>query len=139
PASLLVFLPINALAGVVTALVLYGGSVTLLIATSPVIAVTDTQIVAGRARLPIQYAGEPETFRGAEATIVRGPELDARAWLVIRGWVSPVVRIPVTDPDDPAPYWIVSSRRPEAVSAAIVKARNGAAGMAGGAVEPGAS
>jgi hypothetical protein len=123
PASLLVFLPINPTAGVWTAIVLYAGCVVALIATSPVIAVTDAQITAGRARLPIALAGEPEAFEKQEATLERGQRLDARAWLVIRGWVSPVVKIPVTDPADPAPYWLVSTRRPARLAEAIKRAR----------------
>ena len=122
PASLLVFLPIEPFAGVVTAAVLYGGIVALLIAGSPVISVTDSHLTAGRARLPLRFVGEPESFEGSEATLERGRRLDARAWLVIRGWVSPVVKIPLTDPSDPAPYWLLSTRRPAAVLDAIAAA-----------------
>lgn len=128
PASLLVFLPINMIAGVITAAVLYGGSVALLLATAPVITVTESHLIAGRARLPIQLAGDPTAFRAEEATLERGQRLDARAWLVIRGWVSPVVKVPVTDPADPAPYWLVSSRKPDALVAAIAAAKSGGAG-----------
>ncbi|MET3768136.1 hypothetical protein ABIB15_000808 [Marisediminicola sp. UYEF4] len=127
PASLLVFLPINPTAGVWTAVVLYAGCVVALVATSPVIEVTDAQIIAGRARLPVALAGPPEAFVKQEATLERGQRLDARAWLVIRGWVSPVVKIPVTDPVDPAPYWLVSTRRPALLADAIERARSGAA------------
>jgi hypothetical protein len=49
--------------------------------------------------------------------------LDARAWLLIRGWITPVVKVDLTDPTDPTPYWIVSTRRPAEVVAAIAKAR----------------
>ncbi len=38
---------------------------------------------------------------------------------MIRGWVQPVVRVPITDPADPAPYWLLSSRRPKELAAAI--------------------
>ena len=36
-----------------------------------------------------------------------------RAFLVIRGWVDPVVRVTLDDPNDPTPYWLISTRRPE--------------------------
>ena len=49
----------------------------------------------------------------------RGTGLDARAYLVIRGWVHSVVRVPITDPADPAPYWLLSTRRPTELAAAI--------------------
>jgi len=123
PASLLVFLPISRTAGVVSAVVLYGGIVTLLLATSPVIAVTDAEIVAGRARLPLRFAGTPEAFDGEGATLERGRHLDARAWVVIRGWVRPVLKVPVEDPGDPTPYWLFSTRRPHEVAAAITRGR----------------
>ena len=42
-----------------------------------------------------------------------GPELDVRAYLCVRGWVRTGVRVTVNDPDDPTPYWLVSTRRPE--------------------------
>lgn len=126
PASLLVFLPISPTAGQLTAALLYAGCVAALIATSPVIEVTGAEVTAGRARLPIAYAGVPEAFEKEEATLQRGQRLDARAWLVIRGWISPVVKIPVTDAADPAPYWLVSTRRPAALAAAILEARSGA-------------
>lgn len=123
PASLLVFLPINPSVGVVVAIALYAACVAALIAGSPVIEVTETEFRAGRARLPLEIAGSTEGFRGAEAQLERGQRLDARAWLLIRGWISPVVKIEVLDETDPAPYWLVSTRQPDAVIEAIARAK----------------
>ncbi|MFD2338852.1 DUF3093 domain-containing protein [Clavibacter tessellarius] len=119
PASLLVFLPISVLAGVVVAIVLYGGVVAVLVLTSPVIEVADGRLRAGPASIDVDQLGDPEGFRGAEATAERGVRLHARAHLVIRGWVDPVVRVPLLDPTDPAPYWLLSTRDPERLIAAI--------------------
>ncbi len=126
PATLLVFLPINLTAGAIIAVVLYAGCVALLIYGSPVITVTPDELVAGRARLPLRYVGEVTAFRAEDATVQRGRVLDARAWLLIRGWVSPVVRIEVADEGDPTPYWLVSSRHPEQLASAITEARSAA-------------
>lgn len=123
PASLLVFLPINPSIGVVCAIVLYLGCVAFLIAASPRIEVTDTTFIAGRARLPLANAGDATGYLGPDATAERGPNLDARAWLVIRGWISPVVKVLVEDATDPAPYWLVSTRKPAALIKAISDAR----------------
>src|SRR4051794_9612830 len=98
PASLLVFLPINVWVGVAVAAVLYAGCVVLLLLASPVLEVTDSEFIAGRARLPISFVGALEGFRASEATMERGQRLDARAWLVIRGWIDPVLKVEVTDP-----------------------------------------
>ncbi len=125
PASLLVFLPINFGAGVIVAIVLYAGCVGLLLYGSPRIAVTDEFFIAGRAKLPIGFVGGAEGFRAEEATLERGQRLDSRAWLLIRGWVSPVVKVDVIDVEDPTPYWLVSTRHPERVVQALVDARRG--------------
>lgn len=126
PAALLVFLPINQTVGIVTAIVLYAGCVAILILTSPSVEVTSQQFSAGHARLPVELIGKVTPFRGNEATLERGQRLDARAWLLLRGWVSPIVRIEIDDPQDPTPYWIVSSRQPERIAQAVAEARSGA-------------
>ena len=126
PASLLVFLPIDFRVGVATAALLYAVCVVALIVGSPVIEVTDTQFVAGRARLPLEVVGAVTAHRGDDAQLERGRHLDARAWLLIRGWVSPVVKVEVADETDPAPYWLVSTRQPDAVIAALAQAKSAA-------------
>lgn len=119
PASLLVFLPISPLAGALTAAGLYLGSALLLVLASPTVQVSGGVLTAGRARIETRLLGEAVPVEAAEATLERGQRLDSRAWLLIRGWIAPVVRIPLDDPTDPAPYWLVSSRRPHKMAAAI--------------------
>ncbi len=48
-----------------------------------------------------------------------GPDADARAWLRTRPYIDAGVRVEVADSSDPTPYWLVSSRRPEALAAAL--------------------
>ncbi len=128
PASLLVFLPINQTVGVIVAIVLYLGCVGLLILASPVIEVSRGEFVAGRARVPLTIVGAASAHHGDDARLERGQKLDARAWLLIRGWVDPVVRIPLVDLKDPTPYWLVSSRHPEEVVAALDEFRRSTPG-----------
>ncbi len=119
PASLLVFTPISLAAGIAVGIGLFGAAVLGLIRWAPVIEVADGEFRAGSARIPLSFTADPEAFRGAAATAARGVDLDARAWLCLRGWVDPVVRVHITDPADPAPYWLVSTRRPEELVAAL--------------------
>ncbi len=119
PASLLVFLPISMLAGIVCAIVLYGAVVITLILTTPTVVVTDDTFTAGRARLPRTAVEKAEPFEGRDATAERGTSLDARAWLLLRGWIPGVVRVELNDPDDPTPYWLISTRRPKRLAAAL--------------------
>jgi hypothetical protein len=119
PASLLVFLPISPVAGVVVAIVLYGAIVVTLLVTTPVIEVTDGMLRVGRAQIERSFLGAVTAHRGADAVAERGTRLDARAWLMLRGWISGVVRIELTDDADPTPYWLVSTRRPDELVAAL--------------------
>jgi hypothetical protein len=119
PASLLVFLPISPLAGVVAAIVLELAILIVLFVTTPTIQVSEGELHAGRARIPLEFVARASGFRGAEATAERGTRLDTRAWLLLRGWIDPVVHIELSDPDDPTPYWLVSTRRPEELVAAL--------------------
>lgn len=119
PASLLVFLPISQAAGIATAIVLYGAIVITLLATAPVIEVTDGMLRVGRARIERSFLGSVSAHTGSEAVAERGTRLDARAWLVLRGWIPGVVRVEIADDADRTPYWLVSTRRPEELAAAL--------------------
>ncbi|HEV7811741.1 MAG TPA: DUF3093 domain-containing protein [Leifsonia sp.] len=123
PASILVFAPISMVAGIVVAIVLYLGIAGMLIASSATIRVTKTELIAGRASIPLEFTGEAQGFDGDDATLERGRHLDARAWLLIRGWVKPVVKVPVLDASDPAPYWLVSTRNPDRLVRVLNEAR----------------
>lgn len=119
PASLLVFLPISQVAGVVVAIVLYGAIVATLLVTTPAIEVTDGMLRVGRAQIERSFLGAVTAYRGTDAVAERGTRLDARAWLMLRGWVPDVVRIEISDEADPTPYWLVSTRRPDELVAAL--------------------
>jgi hypothetical protein len=122
PAALLVFLPISQIAGIVCAIVLYGAIVVILIATTPLVEVTDAEFGAGRAHLPLAVVEAATAVEGDEATAERGVRLDARAYLLIRGWIPGLVRVTLDDPSDPTPYWLVSTRHPRALAAALTGA-----------------
>lgn len=119
PSSILVLAPVSMPAGIVTGIVLYLAVVGALSLTAPTVEVRDGRLRAGRAEIDLAHTGEAVAAEDAAARAERGTGLDARAFLVIRGWVQPVVRIPIIDPADPTPYWLVSSRRPKELAAAI--------------------
>jgi hypothetical protein len=123
PAIYIIFLPISPIVGAFACVLLTALVEVVLVVTAPIVAVRDGLLVAGAARIPVALTGETEQFRGADAVRARGPGLDARAFTMFRGWVDPVVRIAVEDPDDPAPYWLVSTRRPEELRAALAAER----------------
>jgi hypothetical protein len=126
PAVLLVLLPFSPVAAVAAAVLITAATIAGLIARAPVVAVEDGLLRAGQARIDVHLTGTAEALRGEDARTARGTGLDARAWTVLRGWVDGVVRVPLLDPADPAPYWLVSTRRPEQLAAALETARTSA-------------
>lgn len=91
-----------------------------------VVEVTETVVMAGRARLPLAVVGGVEQLDPGLARTALGTGLDARAYVFTRPWIRTAVRIRVTDPLDPTPYWLVSTRRPGALAAALATGRGGA-------------
>ncbi|HUP99169.1 MAG TPA: DUF3093 domain-containing protein [Aeromicrobium sp.] len=73
----------------------------------------------GTAHLRPEYIGAVAALDRSAFRAHLGPQADARAWLRTRPYVEGGVRVEVADPDDPVPYWLVSSRRPDAVAAAL--------------------
>ena len=51
-----------------------------------------------------------------------GVDADARAFLLLRPYLKRSVRVEITDPADPAPYWLVSTRHPDELAAALQSA-----------------
>lgn len=80
---------------------------------------TGTHFRVGRARLPLSVVSGVDVIAAGERRQALGPGLDARAHLAVRSWIPTAVRIHLDDPADPAPYWIVSTRRPRRLAEAI--------------------
>lgn len=83
------------------------------------VVVTDDGLRAGRARIDAVYLGTVEALDPEAARRVAGVEADARAYLVLRPYLHRAVKVQITDPDDPAPYWLLGTRHPERLAAAI--------------------
>lgn len=74
--------------------------------------VADGELRVAKARLPLRFVGEVEVIEKEAKRKALGPELDPAAYLVHRSWVGPVLRVRLTDPEDPTPYWVFSTRNP---------------------------
>lgn len=113
--ALVALAPINPAVAVVAGLVVAGGAAVALVSSSSSIVITGESLQVGRARIERRFVGEAEAFRGEDVRMVRGPELDGRAYMNFRPSIGPVVRIRITDPVDPTPYWLTSTRHPERI------------------------
>ncbi|MDP5225852.1 MULTISPECIES: DUF3093 domain-containing protein [Arthrobacter] len=118
-AGILVLAPIGWGYGIAAAVVLFLAQGFALYASTPRIEVTETHLRAGKAVIERSFLGAAQAFSGDEAFQERGPRLNGLAYLCLRGWVDPVVRIEVLDPEDSTPYWLFSTRRPQQLLAAL--------------------
>jgi Protein of unknown function (DUF3093) len=79
----------------------------------------DGELRVGPAHIPVSSLGEIEVIYPNAKRRTLGPDLDPAAFVLHTGWVGPAIRIAVTDPADPTPYWIFSVRRAEQLAALL--------------------
>ncbi len=112
---------VGLVAGAVTTAAVAGA---LLRYGSVAVIVDDTGLTAGGSLLEWPWLGEVEPLDAAATRRLLGPEADRAAHLVTRGYLRTAVRVGVEDPADPHPYWLVSTRRPRELAAAVAAARS---------------
>jgi hypothetical protein len=67
------------------------------------------------AHLPLEFVTGAVALDEPTLRRVVGREGDPAAFVSIRPWIGPGVQLWLDDPDDPTPYWVVSTRRPQRV------------------------
>jgi hypothetical protein len=101
-------------AGIAVALLAYG---------SVRVQVDTAGLHAGAAVLGWDAVGDVRSHDRAATESRLGPDADHAAWLFVRGYVPTSVEVAVADPDDPHPYWLVSTRNPADLQEAVERAR----------------
>jgi Protein of unknown function (DUF3093) len=71
------------------------------------------------AYLPVEFIASVSPLDPAARRDVLGVDADPLAFVVQRPWIRGSVRVDLNDPSDPTPYWIVSTRRPAQLVAAL--------------------
>jgi hypothetical protein len=101
------------------------GSVTLLTVLvlssvlSPLVVVDSERLLAGRMSIPLSVIGNATEIAKSDLRTELGPQLDARAQLMIRGDLKGAVKVEISDPNDPTPYLVISTRRPRELVSAL--------------------
>ncbi|MFC7879214.1 DUF3093 domain-containing protein [Isoptericola sp. NPDC057391] len=114
--------PLAHAVAIVVGVLVAAATLAALLATSPVIEVADGRLRAGKAQISLDLLGEVTTMDDAEAMrTALGPALDARAFVCLRAWARTGVQVDLEDPLDPTPYWLLSTRRPQELAAALAR------------------
>ena len=78
----------------------------------------------------LDQVGEVGAMDAAQTRALRGPRADPAAWLIVRPYLPESVYIEVAGRPAGRPYWLIASRTPARLAAAIDAARSRAAGQA---------
>lgn len=93
------------------------------------IEVRDGALRVGGASLPLSQAGEVVALDEKQAAALRGPRADPAAHLMLRPYLRRAVYISLANPGSGVPYWLVGTRHPAELAAAIERGRRAAAGQ----------
>jgi len=97
--------------------------VVLALAPKIVVVQEDREILlqVNAARIRTSHISSVEIISKSEVRAERGPKLDARSFRVFQPSVPQMIKIHLQDENDPTPYWLVSTRNPSALKAALRK------------------
>ena len=87
------------------------------------IEVTAAELRAGSQRLPLERIRSVTALDAAQTTALRGPRADPAAYLLVRPYLPRAVYVAVAD----RPYWLIGTRNPDELAAAIERAGFGRA------------
>jgi hypothetical protein len=119
PMTFLAIAPFGIPAAIISGLLAAAGLILLLQLRAPSIKIADGELRVANISLPTEVLTKCEIFHGADAFAERGPRLNPRAARLLIGDIDPVVKITITDPNDPTPYLLLSTRRPEMLRDAL--------------------
>jgi Protein of unknown function (DUF3093) len=80
-------------------------------------------LYVGPAQISLEHLGNAVALDKDATRRVHGVDANARAFLHTRPYISRSVQVPIEDPSDPTPYWLISTRHPRTLAAALAGSR----------------
>jgi hypothetical protein len=105
--------------GIATTILLVIG----IVVNTPLIQIDELNFRVGRARLPLQFVGKIQKLDEQQSRRARSTDANSNAHFQLRGGIKNTVIVEVIDPQDPHPYWQVSTRNPDELITALQVAR----------------
>jgi hypothetical protein len=110
------WVPFVVLFGVAGALLSWWSKIELRVVSQPT---GETELWVAGAHLPTSVIARTAAVPRSAKSAALGRQLDPAAYVVHRAWVGPMVLLVLDDPDDPTPYWLISTRHPDRLLAAL--------------------
>ncbi len=131
--ALAFWVPLGATAGICCAVLGSALVIWLLVTTAPTITVTNRELRIGRVHIDVDYIGLVATLDADATANARGADADPRAFTVLRPLsAKESLSLEILDDEDPHPYWLLSSRDPQALGQAIRAAQQSSVSSATG-------
>jgi hypothetical protein len=90
------------------------------------VAVAEGEFQVDDARLPVKFIREVVALDAEGKREALGVGAHPLAFVIQRPWIGPAVQVLLDDPDDPTPYWVVSTRQPVKLATALLEAAKAA-------------
>jgi hypothetical protein len=114
----------NVLVAITSYVVICGGCAAVLLAWGrATVEVSDGELRAGAVTLPLAMAGEVAALDEAGTRVMRGPGANPQAYLLSRPYLKQAVYVEVIGEHQNRPYWLIGTRRPAELAAAIERSR----------------
>ena len=123
PAMTVLLMPQSLELGIVVGIIAYVMLAIMFVLMSRKVEINGSTLQAGQATIDLQHLGEMTPLDADDLRLTIGHRADARAFLMVSAWVKTGIKVEIVDPEDPTPYWVVSTRKPQELIAAIEGAK----------------
>lgn len=113
------WVPFAVLLPVAAATLVWMGRIELRVVSTGTGPDAETELWVGPAHIPTGVISRSAEVPRSAKSAALGRQLDPAAYVVHRAWVGPLILVVLDDPDDPTPYWLVSTRHPDRILAAL--------------------
>jgi hypothetical protein len=114
----------DVLVAIASYVVICGGCAAVLLAWGhATVEVSDGELRAGKFTLPLAMTGEVAALDEARTRALRGPSADPRALVMSRPYLRLAVYVEVIGEHQNRPDWLIGTRRPAELAAAIGRSR----------------
>ena len=83
------------------------------------ISISDHELRFDKAHIERKYLGKVTVLDSDAMRLLRTRDADPAAFLAIKFWAAKGVKVEITDPRDPTPYWLITSKRGEDLAASL--------------------
>jgi len=83
---------------------------------APTLSLSNKTLSIGNVQIPTQYVKAITVVEASAQQPEKGPKLNPSAYVRFQVGVKGLIKVELNDPNDPTPYWLISSRNPELIA-----------------------